>query len=322
MIKTLDPKQPVTATPEIQALKNQLTEKERKIQHLEVSVFCLDDKKNSGHCGSLNLTNAWWSVPAAQHDYEKSRARHDQEEKLIISAWYNMVSECRHVLEGTSVLYWGFHVSLTTENHLVHRVLLRPNKDPYWTRQKFLFCILYILFYAHTWSITPSLSVCLSLSQGMALHQKVSGERVGPSNQAMSFLAQQRQSTNAKRGLTRHHPRWNLQPVEQTWKEAQRRWGDLQQTSSSELPAPFLPLCLLYWITAPQSIPHAATAPCWLLMVRECFFSLWSPSGEIWLCWTPLLIQSQPMKTDTMRVGVVRPKARLSHLLRWLLFPL
>uniref|UniRef100_A0A671YMF2 Hook microtubule tethering protein 2 n=1 Tax=Sparus aurata TaxID=8175 RepID=A0A671YMF2_SPAAU len=89
VIKTLDPKQPVTATPEIQALKNQLTEKERKIQHLE-------------------------------HDYEKSRARHDQEEKLIISAWYNMVSECRHV----------------------------------------------------------------------------SGERVGPSNQAMSFLAQQRQSTN------------------------------------------------------------------------------------------------------------------------------
>lgn len=28
----------------------------------------------------------------AQHDYEKSRARHDQEEKLIITAWYNMVS--------------------------------------------------------------------------------------------------------------------------------------------------------------------------------------------------------------------------------------
>ncbi|XP_039680104.1 protein Hook homolog 2 isoform X1 [Perca fluviatilis] len=102
VIKTLDPKQqPVPATPDIQALKNQLTEKERKIQHLE-------------------------------HDYEKSRARHDQEEKLIITAWYNM---------------------------------------------------------------------------GMALHQKVSGERLGPSNQAMSFLAQQRQSTNAKRGLTRHHPR-------------------------------------------------------------------------------------------------------------------
>ncbi|XP_042249083.1 protein Hook homolog 2 isoform X3 [Thunnus maccoyii] len=102
VIKTLDPKQqPVTVTPDVQALRNQLTEKERKIQHLE-------------------------------HDYEKSRARHDQEEKLIITAWYNM---------------------------------------------------------------------------GMALHQKVSGERLGHSNQAMSFLAQQRQSTNARRGLIRHHPR-------------------------------------------------------------------------------------------------------------------
>ncbi|XP_019963401.2 protein Hook homolog 2 isoform X1 [Paralichthys olivaceus] len=102
VIKTLDPKQQqVAATPEIQALKNQLTEKERRIHHLE-------------------------------HDYEKNRARHDQEEKLIISAWYNM---------------------------------------------------------------------------GMALHQKVSGERLGHSNQAMSFLAQQRQATNARRGLMRHHPR-------------------------------------------------------------------------------------------------------------------
>ncbi|XP_056263829.1 protein Hook homolog 2-like [Pseudoliparis swirei] len=102
VIKTLDPKtQPVPGTPDVQALKNQLTEKQRKIKHL-------------------------------QHDYDKSRARHDQEEKLIISAWYNM---------------------------------------------------------------------------GMALHQRVSGERLGPSNQAMSFLAQQRQSTNARRGLTRLHPR-------------------------------------------------------------------------------------------------------------------
>ncbi|XP_013767559.1 protein Hook homolog 2 [Pundamilia nyererei] len=100
VIKTLDPKQQPVA-PDSQAMKNQLMEKERRIQHLE-------------------------------HDYEKTRARHDQEEKLIISAWYNM---------------------------------------------------------------------------GMGLHQKVSGERLGSSNQAMSFLAQQRQLTNARRGLTRHHPR-------------------------------------------------------------------------------------------------------------------
>ncbi|XP_019714087.1 protein Hook homolog 2 isoform X1 [Hippocampus comes] len=102
VIETLDPKQqPVPVTPDIQALKNQLTEKERKIHHLE-------------------------------RDFEKSRSRHDQEEKLIISAWYNM---------------------------------------------------------------------------GMALHQRVTGERLSSPNQAMSFLAQQRMATNARRGLTRPQPR-------------------------------------------------------------------------------------------------------------------
>ncbi|XP_024920214.1 protein Hook homolog 2 isoform X2 [Cynoglossus semilaevis] len=104
VIKTLDSNQPAaTKNPDIQvqALKNQLTEKDRKIHHLE-----------PGGGGS--------------------RARHDQEEKLIISAWYNMV-----------------------------RV------------------------------DTP----------------KQRSERVGHSNQAMSFLAQQRQSTNARRGLLRPHPR-------------------------------------------------------------------------------------------------------------------
>ncbi|CAM4331730.1 unnamed protein product [Leuciscus chuanchicus] len=103
VIKTLDPKQKSNTVPaEVQALKNQLTEKDRRIQHIE-------------------------------HDFEKSRSRHDQEEKLIISAWYNM---------------------------------------------------------------------------GMALHQKVAGERSGSgSSSAQSFLAQQRQSTHARRGLARLQPR-------------------------------------------------------------------------------------------------------------------
>uniref|UniRef100_A0A673IN54 Calponin-homology (CH) domain-containing protein n=1 Tax=Sinocyclocheilus rhinocerous TaxID=307959 RepID=A0A673IN54_9TELE len=103
VIKTLDPKQKSSAVPaEVQVLKNQLTEKDRKIQHLE-------------------------------HDFERTRSRHDQEEKLIISAWYNM---------------------------------------------------------------------------GMALHQKVAGERSGPgSAPAQSFLAQQRQWTQARRGLSRLQPR-------------------------------------------------------------------------------------------------------------------
>ncbi|XP_043090959.1 protein Hook homolog 2 isoform X2 [Puntigrus tetrazona] len=101
VIKTLDPKQKSSPVPaEVQALKNQLTEKDRKIQHLE-------------------------------HDFEKTRSRHDQEEKLIISAWYNM---------------------------------------------------------------------------GMALHQKVAGERSG-SAPAQSFLSQQRQWTQARRGLSRPQPR-------------------------------------------------------------------------------------------------------------------
>uniref|UniRef100_A0A8C2IXN7 Hook C-terminal domain-containing protein n=1 Tax=Cyprinus carpio TaxID=7962 RepID=A0A8C2IXN7_CYPCA len=97
------PKQKSSAPPaEVQVLKNQLTEKDRKIQHLE-------------------------------HDFERTRSRHEQEEKLIISAWYNM---------------------------------------------------------------------------GMALHQKVAGERSGPgSAPAQSFLAQQRQWTQARRGLSRLQPR-------------------------------------------------------------------------------------------------------------------
>uniref|UniRef100_A0AAY5F1L6 Calponin-homology (CH) domain-containing protein n=1 Tax=Electrophorus electricus TaxID=8005 RepID=A0AAY5F1L6_ELEEL len=101
VIKTLDRKQKPHAVPtEIQALQNQLSERDRKIQHLE-------------------------------HDFEKTRSRHEQEEKLIISAWYNM---------------------------------------------------------------------------GMALQQKVTGERNSSPGQAQSFLAQQRQSTQARRSLTLRLP--------------------------------------------------------------------------------------------------------------------
>lgn len=100
VIKTLDPKKQPPG-PDVQALKNQLSEREKQIQHLE-------------------------------HDYERSRARYDQEEKLLISAWYNM---------------------------------------------------------------------------GMAFQQNVAGERLLLPNQSMSFLAQQRQSTNARRGLIRQQPR-------------------------------------------------------------------------------------------------------------------
>ncbi|XP_038640586.1 protein Hook homolog 3-like isoform X2 [Scyliorhinus canicula] len=103
VIQTLDPKQTPTNAPEVQALKNQLHEKENKIQLLET-------------------------------DFEKNKSQRDQEEKLIISAWYNM---------------------------------------------------------------------------GMALHQKVSEERSRGPGPAQSFLAQQRQATNARR----IHPNWLHQSV-------------------------------------------------------------------------------------------------------------
>ncbi|XP_028573213.2 protein Hook homolog 2 [Podarcis muralis] len=60
VIKKLDPKQQPHGVPlEIQALKNQLQEKDKKINHLE-------------------------------SDFEKTKSQQEQEEKLIITAWYNM----------------------------------------------------------------------------------------------------------------------------------------------------------------------------------------------------------------------------------------
>ncbi|KAM4054066.1 protein Hook homolog 3 isoform 1-T1 [Anomaloglossus baeobatrachus] len=59
VIRTLDPKQNQGTGPEIQALKNQLQEKDKMFHSLE-------------------------------KEYEKTKSQRDQEEKLIVSAWYNM----------------------------------------------------------------------------------------------------------------------------------------------------------------------------------------------------------------------------------------
>lgn len=59
VIRTLDPKQNQGSAPEVQALKNQLHERERMIHSLE-------------------------------REHDKTRSQRDQEEKLIVSAWYNM----------------------------------------------------------------------------------------------------------------------------------------------------------------------------------------------------------------------------------------
>ncbi|XP_008590197.1 PREDICTED: protein Hook homolog 3-like [Galeopterus variegatus] len=59
VIRTLDPKQNQGAAPEIQALKNQLQERERLFHSLE-------------------------------KEYEKTKSQREMEEKYIVSAWYNM----------------------------------------------------------------------------------------------------------------------------------------------------------------------------------------------------------------------------------------
>uniref|UniRef100_A0A5F8H9I0 Hook C-terminal domain-containing protein n=3 Tax=Monodelphis domestica TaxID=13616 RepID=A0A5F8H9I0_MONDO len=59
VIRTLDPKQNQGAAPEIQALKNQLQERDRMFLSLE-------------------------------KEYEKTRSQREMEEKFIVSAWYNM----------------------------------------------------------------------------------------------------------------------------------------------------------------------------------------------------------------------------------------
>ncbi|KAM4837221.1 protein Hook homolog 3 isoform 2-T2 [Thomomys bottae] len=59
VIRTLDPKQNQGAAPEIQALKNQLQERERLFHSLE-------------------------------KEYEKTKSQREMEEKFIVSAWYNM----------------------------------------------------------------------------------------------------------------------------------------------------------------------------------------------------------------------------------------
>ncbi|PIO37615.1 hypothetical protein AB205_0084990 [Aquarana catesbeiana] len=59
VIRTLDPKQNQGSGPEIQSLKNQLQERDKMFHSLE-------------------------------KEFEKTKTQRDQEEKLIVSAWYNM----------------------------------------------------------------------------------------------------------------------------------------------------------------------------------------------------------------------------------------
>lgn len=179
-------------------------------------------------------------VPFIQHDYEKSRARHDQEVKLIISAWYNMVSERVNTQAQTGT------TSTPPNPSLLHL----------------------------------SLSSALFTCQGMGLHQKVSGERLGGSNQAMSFLAQQRQLTNARRGLTRHHPRWDTEAWQLPSNEKQSAHKVIHVISEC-----LLPFLCLHWDHCASVLSRCCCPLLALTDMRRFLFSvgLQSRSSLLWL---------------------------------------
>uniref|UniRef100_A0A667ZSW9 Hook microtubule tethering protein 2 n=1 Tax=Myripristis murdjan TaxID=586833 RepID=A0A667ZSW9_9TELE len=137
VIDDLEPKVDSNMAKKIDELQEILRKKDEDMKQMEERYKRYVEKARTvSPCKLLTLSRQYVYLKLKSreelYDYEKNRARHELEEKLIISAWYNM---------------------------------------------------------------------------GMALHQKVAGERLGSPSPAMSFLAQQRQSTNARRGLARHQPR-------------------------------------------------------------------------------------------------------------------
>lgn len=124
-----------------------------------------------------------------------------------------------------------------------------------------------------------SLSSTLFTCQGMALHQKVSGERLGSSNQAMSFLAQQRQLINARRGLTRHHPRWDTEAWQLPSNEKQSAHKVIHVNSEC-----LLPFYAFTGITAPQCLSRCCCPLLALTDMRRFLFSVGLQSRSSLLC--------------------------------------
>ncbi|XP_070319590.1 protein Hook homolog 2 isoform X8 [Odocoileus virginianus] len=79
VIQSLEPKQqpPGGAPPDLHALRTQLRERDVRIRHLE------------------------------QMDFDKSRNQREQEEKLLISAWYNMLCPSLPPGHGSTAASWG-----------------------------------------------------------------------------------------------------------------------------------------------------------------------------------------------------------------------
>ncbi|XP_078471419.1 protein Hook homolog 3-like isoform X2 [Lampetra planeri] len=81
VIKTLDPKQSPMTTTELQALRSQLRQKDNLVHSLE------DSKQDRD---KLLLVVTYHPKSKGTRECEKTRQLREQEEKLIVSAWYNM----------------------------------------------------------------------------------------------------------------------------------------------------------------------------------------------------------------------------------------
>ena len=90
-------------------LKNQVQEKDKIIEHLEVRFLVViiveaTSMHNFGFSDSMllcQLFDAWFYF---QRDHEKMKITREREEKLIVSAWYEMVSFKNFCLKSSHLL--------------------------------------------------------------------------------------------------------------------------------------------------------------------------------------------------------------------------
>lgn len=89
MIRALDPKlNPATA--EIQNLRNQLTDRDKQILHLEVNPLLFSSHE---HIIVSNRADSCVFDLPLQRQCEQNKLR-EYEEKLMVTAWYNKVEHC------------------------------------------------------------------------------------------------------------------------------------------------------------------------------------------------------------------------------------
>ena len=84
--------EPPHTAPVLHALRNQLQEKDALIRHLEVNWGLRERGRLGG--GTTTAHPPPHHHPHCcppQNDYERSRAQQEREERLLVTAWYNMV---------------------------------------------------------------------------------------------------------------------------------------------------------------------------------------------------------------------------------------